>query len=49
MTHVFPSSDIHGKDSTQSSNLHQTLSELSLYQTGTYFMGIKIFCSLPSK
>jgi len=38
-------SDIHGKDTRQSSNLHQTTYKLLLYQTGTYDMGIKIFSS----
>jgi hypothetical protein len=40
-------SDIHGKDTRQSSNLHQTTYKLLLYQTGTYDMGIKIFNSFP--
>ena len=40
-------SDMHGKDTRQSSNLHQTTYKLLLYQTGTYCMGIKIFNSLP--
>jgi hypothetical protein len=40
--------DIHGRNTRQSSNLHQTTSNLSLYQRGTYYMGIKIFNSLPS-
>jgi hypothetical protein len=40
--------DIHGRNTRQSSNLHQTTSNFSLYQRGTYYMGIKIFNSLPS-
>jgi len=36
-------SDIHGKDTKKSSNLHQTTSKLSLYQGGIYYVGIKIF------
>jgi hypothetical protein len=41
-------SDIHGSNTRQRSNIHQTTSNLSLYQRGTYYMGIKIFNSLPS-
>jgi hypothetical protein len=41
-------SDIHGRNTRQSSNLHQTTSNLSLYQRDTYYMGIKVFNSLPS-
>ena len=33
-------SDIHGKDTRQSSNLHQTTSKLSLYQRSAYYMDI---------
>jgi len=36
-------SNIYGKDIRQSSNLHQTTSESSLYQRGTYYKGIKVF------
>ena len=39
--------NIHGEDTRQSSDLHQTTSELSRYPRGTYCMGIKIFSSLP--
>jgi hypothetical protein len=41
-------SDLHSKNIKQSSSLHHTTSNLSLYQTGTYHMGIKIFNRLPS-
>ena len=41
-------SDIHGSNTRQRSNIHQTTSNLSLYQRGTYYMGIKVFNSLPS-
>lgn len=39
--------DIHDEVTSQSSNLHQTTSELSHYPRGTYSVGIKIFSSLP--
>ena len=35
-------SDIYGKDIGQSSNLHQTTPESSLYQRGTYYKGINV-------
>jgi len=35
--------DNHNKDTRQSSNHHYTTSKLSLYQRGSYYMGIKIF------
>ena len=41
-------SDIHVKNARQSSSLHQTTSNLSLYQKSTYHMGIKIFNRIPS-
>ena len=40
-------SDIHGKDTRQNSYLHQTISNLPLHKRGTYYMGMKIFNSLP--
>lgn len=40
--------DIHGRNTRQSSSLHLTTSNLSLYQRGTHYMGIKIFHSLSS-
>jgi hypothetical protein len=39
--------DVHGKDSRQSSNFHQTTSVLSLYLRGTYCMGMKFFNTFP--
>jgi hypothetical protein len=39
--------DVHGKDSRQSSNFHQTTSILSLYIRGTYCMGMKFFNTFP--
>jgi hypothetical protein len=40
-------SDIHSRNTGQGSNLYKPSSNLSLYQRGTYYMGIKIFNSLP--
>jgi hypothetical protein len=40
--------NINCRNTRQSYNLHQTTSNLSLYQRGTYCMGIKIFNSLLS-
>jgi hypothetical protein len=40
--------NIHGRNTSQSSSLHLTTSNLSLYERVTYYMGIKIFISLPS-
>jgi len=43
-THQYEvNSNIHGMDIRQSSNLHQTTSESSLYQRGTYYKDIKVF------
>jgi hypothetical protein len=39
-------SDVHNRNSRQGSNLYQPLAHLSLYQKGTYYMGIKLFNSL---
>jgi len=39
--------DVRGKDSKQSSNFRETTSILSFYLRGTYYMGMKIFNSLP--
>jgi len=36
-------SNIHDKDTRQSSNLRQTTSKSSLYQRRIYYAGIKIF------
>ena len=41
-------SEIHSFNTTQSSNLHQPQVNLSLYQKGAYYSGIKVFNNLPS-
>jgi len=41
-------SEIHGFNTRQSSNLHQPQANLSLYQKGAYYSGIKVFKNLPS-
>jgi len=40
---VLVNSDIHGKDTRQSSNLQQITCKLSRNQRGIYYVGIKIF------
>jgi hypothetical protein len=40
-------SDVHNRNTRLGSNLYQPLAHLSLYQKGTYYMGIKLFNSLP--
>jgi hypothetical protein len=40
-------SDIHSRNTRWGSNFYQPSSNLSLYQRGTYYTGIKIFNSLP--
>ena len=40
-------SEIHGLNITKNSNLHQPQANLSLYQKGAYYSGIKVFNSLP--
>ena len=44
-------SDIHNINTTSrtKSNLHQPLANLSTYQKGAYYYGIKMFNSLPSQ
>jgi hypothetical protein len=41
--------DVHNRNTRQgfNFNLYQPLTHLSLYQKGTYYMGIKLFSSLP--
>jgi hypothetical protein len=39
--------DIHSRNTRHGSNLYQPSTNLSLYQRGTCYMGIKIFNSLP--
>jgi len=41
--------DIHGNSTTTKSNLHQPLSHLITYQKGTYYLGIKVFNTLPTQ
>jgi len=41
-------SSIHGRNTRYGSDFHQTISNLSLYQRGSYHMGLKIFNSLPT-
>ena len=42
-------SDIHNINTRTKSNLHQPLANLSTYQKGAYYYGIKVFSSLPSQ
>jgi len=41
--------DIHNINTRTKSNLHQPLANLSTYQKGAYYYGIKVFNSLPSQ
>jgi len=41
-------SDIHGRNTRQSSNFHLAISNLTLYQRGNYRMGLKIYNRLPA-
>ena len=41
-------SEIHGFNTRQNSNIHQPQANLSLYQKGAYYSGIKVINSLPS-
>ena len=36
-------SNIHGRNTRYGSNIHQTISNMSLYQRGSYHMGLKVF------
>jgi hypothetical protein len=38
---------VHNRNTRQASNHYQPSAHLSLYQKGTYYMGIKVFNSLP--
>lgn len=40
-------SDIHSRNTRQSSNFHQAISNMTLYQRGTYHMSLKIYSTLP--
>ena len=42
-------SEIHNINTRTKSNLHRPISNLSAYQKGTYYFGIKVFNSLPSQ
>jgi hypothetical protein len=42
-------SDLHSNNTRQSADHYQPFSKLSIFQKGTFYMGIKIFNSLPSK
>jgi hypothetical protein len=42
-------SGIHNINTRTKSNLHQPISNLSAYQKGTYYSGIRVFNSLPSQ
>lgn len=42
-------SDIHSKNTRWSADLYQYLSRLSVYKKENFYIGIKIFNSLPSK
>jgi len=41
--------DIHNINTRTKSNLHQPLANLSTYQKGAHYYGIKVFNSLPSQ
>jgi len=42
-------SEIHNINTRIKSNLHLPISNLSVYQKGTYYTGIRVFNSLPSQ
>jgi len=42
-------SEIHNINTRNKLNLHLPISNLSVYQRGTYYSGIKVFNSLPSQ
>jgi len=44
----YHNSDIHGRNTSYGSDFHQTISNLTLYQRGSYHMGLKVFNSLPT-
>ena len=41
-------SDIHGRNTRYGSKMHQTISNLPIYQRGFYHVGLKVFNSLPT-
>jgi len=42
-------SEIHNINTRNKSNLHLPISNMSVYQKGTYYTGIRVFNSLPSQ
>jgi len=42
-------SEIHNINTRNKSNLHLPISNLSVYQKGTHYTGIRVFNSLPSQ
>ena len=42
-------SEIHNINTRNKLNLHLPVSNLSVYQNGTYYTGIRVFNSLPSQ
>jgi len=40
-------SEMHGINTRQNSNLYQPQANLTLYQKGVYYSGVKIFNNLP--
>ena len=42
-------SEVHNINTRNKSNLHLPVSNLSVYQKGTYYSGIRVFNSLPSQ
>jgi hypothetical protein len=49
MSYFKENSDIHNIITRTKSNLHQPLANLTAYQRGTYYYGIKVFNRLPSQ
>jgi hypothetical protein len=43
-----PNSEVHHIDMRQHLNLHQPLPNLTKYQKGVYYLGMKVFGVLPS-
>jgi len=41
-------SDIQGLNMRQSSNFYQAISDLTLYEKGTYHIGLKVYNRLPA-
>jgi hypothetical protein len=49
MNHYRIYSDLHSNNTRQSADLYQPFSRLSNFQKGTFYMGVRIFSSLPSE